>query len=174
MKIKTLFIAVFSLISLSAVAGVPMRATLSDAKPFLDSITSADSISIYEGLPHQVFERDLMERERARSDIFWIAKFPFYAPALKPEDQQSLKSILSAASTLKLFAGEKMCGGFHPDFCVSWDSEQRTFNALICFGCHEIIFELEGKTFRYDLNQNAYEELMRVLSVYAVKRPKKK
>jgi len=173
MKIKIFFIVVLSLIPLSSVAGDPIRGSFSDAKPFLDSITSADSISIYEGLPSQGLDRSLMDRERARSDIFWIAKFPFYAPALNPEDQQSLKSILSAASTLELIVFEKLCGAFHPDYCVTWDSEQRIFNALICFGCEEIIFESEGKTFRYYLDKNAYNELKKVLSVYVVKRPKK-
>jgi len=71
-----------------------------------------------------------------------------------------------------LLAGVKACGEFHPDYCLSWTVNARRYNALICFGCHEIILETEGKAFRYDLDEKAYEALEKSLTPYRVKRPK--
>ena len=171
---KTALAVVLPLILLSAIAEVPGRAPLSDASQFHDSIAVAKEIRVYEGLPHQMFERDLMKKELERLDIIKIATFPFYTPFIVPKDDSSLKAVLSAPASLELFAGEKMCGGFHPDYCISWNKDAKAFNALICFGCHEIILETEGRRFRYDLSRKAYTELKNILSSYGTKRPKKK
>ena len=168
---KSLLAVLVTIIAFRALAGVPASAPLSAARQFQESIALAREINIYEGLPHQMFESASLKEEMKRSDTTQIAKFPFYIPPIVAKDDQNLRTILSAPASLVAFGGEKMCGGFHPDYCVSWEVDGKTFNALVCFGCHEILLETGGKSFRYDLTKDAYDGLRKALSPFRLKRP---
>ena len=34
----------------------------------------------------------------------------------------------------------KMCGGFHPDICLQWETEKETHHVLICLNCGEMMY----------------------------------
>jgi hypothetical protein len=94
-------------------------------------------------------------------------------PATRAAKGGELQKLIGDTETLVPFGGEKLCGGFHPDYCVSWAREETRFYALVCFGCHEIIL-FDGKTkLRYDINKAAYPKLTAVLAPYANKRPRR-
>ncbi|MFT3991090.1 MAG: hypothetical protein QM680_06735 [Luteolibacter sp.] len=139
------------------------------------AITEATSLTIYEGLPHQAFERNLLAKESKRKDTEKINSFRFYTPAIAAINPEALKRILSSPETIQVFRGEKLCGGFHPDYAVEWsDKDGSRFSALICFGCHEIIYSDGKNEYRYDFEQESFEKLKEELSPYAKKRPKSK
>ena len=138
---------------------------------FRKELKSASHVLIYEGLPHQKFEPDLYQKESLRTDILTIAGHPFYIPATMAGDFQILKRLLGNPESLIRFRGEKLCGGFHPDYCVSWAEGGNACYALICFGCQEIIFSKGNEIFRYDIEERVLGELKQELSKYKSKRP---
>jgi hypothetical protein len=144
-----------------------------ECAPIQASLTKGETLMVYEGLPHQTFEKELLEKELKRQDVKKISSFGFYTPATKVESPEKLKKLLSSASSLIKFRGEKRCGGFHPDFAVSWTTDDVTRHALICFNCEEVMFLEAEKTLRYDLSPDVKKKLSELLDGYAAKRPKK-
>lgn len=139
------------------------------------AIAEANIVFVYEGLPHQMFERDLLAAESKRKDIEKIGSFRFYTPAVAATTPEMLKRLLSSSSTIQVFGGEKLCGGFHPDFAVQWSSKDGSrFFALICFGCHEVIYGDGKNEYRYDFEDEPFEMLKKELAPYSKKRPKTK
>jgi hypothetical protein len=169
MKVSCVLIAMF--LAECAGGGVADRVPLGAAKPFFQSIRKADDIRVYEGLPHQTFENGLLRTESMRPDITLIAGYHFYTPATLGVERDVFRNVLSSRSTFRVFSGEKFCGGFHPDYCVTWTVRGMRYNALVCFGCHEIVLEGEGRTLRYDLSEQGYGALKKLLIRYAFKRP---
>ena len=171
--------------TISLLASVLLVGTLSAQQPAPASeeasseirraMAEATSVTVYEGLPHQMFERDLLAVESKRKDTEKIGSFRFYIPAVAATNSAVFKRILSSPETIQVFGGEKLCGGFHPDYTVQWSSQDGSrFFAQICFGCHEIIYS-DGKTeYRYDFESEPFEKLKKELAPYAKKRPKKK
>lgn len=154
--------------------------------PYLDSLKPGVKLTVYEGLPHQMFEADLLEKEKktkpvveftvtpkaAKLDTKRNDKYPFYkAPLkLKDEDLESLRSLLSSGETYKEWTGVKNCGGFHPDFAIEWTSDGKTMRALICFNCGEIILSgAQGDLLYDDAASGSFEE---ILKPYRLNRPK--
>ena len=114
--------------------------TLKDISVFIAAIAQAKTVTVYEGLPHQAFERDAYAIEVKRPDLVWFEGFPFYAKPLNvPEaEKKSLTAIVSRPTAHVPFRGYKACGGYHPDYAVVWtDRDGKKSGSLICFGCHE-------------------------------------
>ena len=138
------------------------------------SLTLATGIIVSEGLPREMFDAALSQAESKRKDTEMIGDYRFYTPAIAVKNDAILKELLAATETIELFGGEKMCGGFHPDYSVQWkDQKGRDCYAHLCFGCHEIIFSDGKKKYRYDLQHEAYAKLKSELSAYANKSPVK-
>jgi hypothetical protein len=139
------------------------------------AIAEATIVNVYEGLPHQMFEYDLLAAESKRKDTEKIGSYRFYIPAVAAANPEVLKRVLSSSDTIQVFGGEKACGGFHPDYTVQWTSEDGSrFFAQICFGCHEIIYSDGKNEYRYDMMDESLEKLKKELKPYAKKRPKTK
>lgn len=155
----------------TAFAGLSKPAAITDVKDLQEALTTADKVEVYEGLPHQMFDADLLKKELKRKDIIKIGEYPFYSPAKTAMNSSDLRAVLSSSKSILPFSGEKLCGGFHPDYCVAWTRENQISHALICFGCHEIYFLSNDKSYRYDLTNEACENLMKLLSPYGEKRP---
>ena len=139
------------------------------------AMAEAATVTVYEGLPHQMFEPDLLAAESKRKDTEKIGSFRFYTPSVAATNSEVLKRILSSSDTIQVFGGEKLCGGFHPDYVVQWSGEDGSrFFAHICFGCHEIIYSDGKNEYRYDFENEPFKKLMKELAPYAKKRPKTK
>lgn len=147
--------------------------SLARSEYYRTSIAQAEQLNVYEGLPHQLHEAKLLRKELLRDDIIKFAGFPFYTPSVVAHSPEKLISVLGDNSSIKIYAGLKRCGAYHPDYCVSWKHGLRTYYALICYGCGEIVFYDGKKPLMYDLQPKALTQLKELLAPYKLKRPKK-
>lgn len=170
MRILILLLCV--VLSPSVLSGDLSSAFLREALVFQRSLSSSKQLFIYEGLPHQTMDQKLLAVEIDRDDTTRIWKYPFYTPALVASNTEILKDILGGSSAIKAHAGAKLCGGFHPDYCISWKSDGGTMCALICFGCGEIAFYSNRGALLYDLSSKTKGMLIEALKRYENKRPK--
>lgn len=151
--------------------------TLKNISIFIAATTQAETVTVYEGLPHQASEGDAYTIEVKRADLVWFEGFPFYAKPLKVSeaDKKSLTAIAGRPAAHVLFSGYKLCGGYHPDYAVIWTGRDgKKSGSLICFGCHEWKnFTPAGRLYE-DLEKTAYDELRAILSKYAEQRPQRR
>lgn len=141
-------------------------------RPPVASVKPSDKLTLYEGLPHQFFERKALEQEKKKPTVE-LGGFPFYREPLdlKNDDLQTLKNLIGDAGTLKPFSGAKKCGGFHPDYAVEWQSGKDVHRYLICFGCWEAkVIGPQGEAM-YDVAPNARDRLKTLLEPYRRNRP---
>ncbi len=133
----------------------------------------AETITLYEGLPHQGYESKTLEAEKKKPTIEFL-KYPFYKTPLKMEkgDAAILSAILSDPNSFVKWSGEKKCGGFHPDYAIEWGNEPETSVTLICFGCGEVKTIHQNEESRFDISSKAEHSLASLLKKYRVKRPK--
>lgn len=117
------------------------------------TIPQAEALTLYEGLPHPMYETEVLEAEKNAKPTVDLHGYPFYRAtlSLKPDDERSVKEILSTAATYEPFGGEKKCGGFHPDFAFAWTISGKRQACLICFGCKEIKVFRSGNETRFDI-----------------------
>ena len=105
------------------------------------TIRQAERLTLYEGLPHPMYEPTALAAEKKAKPTVELHGFPFYREALevKAGDDEKLKALLADPRTLEPFSGEKRCGGFHPDYAVEWSVGGKIRSGLICFGCGEVM-----------------------------------
>ncbi len=149
----------------------PASVSVKESDRFRESLAKVAEIVVFEGLPHQFWQHKTLEEELKRQDIIKIWDFHFYTPAVKASNADELTRLLGASASIQVYGGPKNCGGYHPDYCVAWTVERVTYHALVCFGCHEVVFFDGKKSFKYDLAQGMQERFKEVLSIYAKKRP---
>src|SRR5215510_10146935 len=91
---------------------------------FAAGVQHATNITLYEGLPHPMFEEPEFERESKSAATVMLNGFPFYAEKLhlNDADRQSLQNLVCTSDTFAAFSAEKKCGGFHPGYCLEWRS----------------------------------------------------
>lgn len=131
------------------------------------------NLSVLEGLPHQMFEKQSYLKQLQRKDITKIAKYPFYAEKSAPKQDKALRTFLQSKTIAAPFTGEKACGGFHPDYALVWTDEQdKTHAALICSGCGELLYvPHSGSPQRFDLAKNAKTTFSVLLQAHRKNRP---
>jgi hypothetical protein len=56
--------------------------------------------------------------------------------------------------------GEKACGGYHPDYCLTGKDGMATYDLMICFGCAEMKLYGPGNYLIVDLNDGAFKTLL--------------
>lgn len=136
-----------------------------------ESLSKADKIFVYEGLPHQIFESALLRTEEKREDTLKVANFPFYKPQVAVSDKiaKSLKELTSVSESYVVFSGEKRCGGFHPDYALEWFSGDQKYSILFCYGCKEALIVDGKKGYRYNFKRVA--DLRKLLAQFKLKRP---
>lgn len=139
-------------------------------------IAKTDKVVLYEGLPHQLFERDLLEQELKTKKTVRFQGFPFYAKPLmlKDADVKALKKLITTKSSFGPWKGYKKCGGFHPDYCLVWGEGKKTYHAHVCFGCHEMKVFGPGIELYCEISSSAYTQLQKTLKPYQDQRPKAK
>ena len=136
---------------------------LSQFTPISEGIRRASSLTLFEGLPHPMWESDRLENERATKKTILIHDFPFYARplALAAEEVEPLRKLSSAAGSYASYMGEKACGGYHPDYCLTWHDGTASYDLMICFGCAEMKLYGPGNYLIVDLNDEAFETLLK-------------
>lgn len=145
--------------------------------PVYPTILHADRITVYEGLPHPMYEEGKFRRELQAKATVQLHGFPFYREPLelKRTDVEALRGLLGTEGTYVPYGGEKKCGGFHPDYAVEWTSGRGVYHCLICFGCSEAkVYGPRGES-TYDLRSEGVDgermKLRDLLKVYRRNRP---
>ncbi len=154
-------------------AGLGLLCGCTGGSPEGLTILRAGSISLYEGLPHAMYEPESLAAEKKAKPTIELHGFSFYRQALAPSggDQAKLKASLGDAGSYSPYSGEKKCGGFHPDYAVEWTVAGEPYACLICFGCGEIkVFGPKGEA-TYDVPREARERLKILLAPHRRNRP---
>jgi hypothetical protein len=147
------------------------------SKSFLAGVRGATGTTLYEGLPHQRWEKDALKEELASKETVTLNGYPFYIEtlALSESDDRSLREIACADDTFEVPRGAKGCGGFHPDYCVEWrGSDGSTYRMLVCFGCDEAALCDSTKEVHLDLREAANSRIADILKPYRKNRPARK
>ena len=141
-------------------------------KPLAAAIRKADRVVLYEGLPHPGWENEAYERELKSKKTVKFHDWPFYAKPLplSEKDGKALTKVFTTASNFTEFAGEKKCGGFHPDYCIEWHVGKEIYRSLVCFGCGEV--KVYGP--RLQLRCDGGKDFGKVLKSYHNERPELK
>ena len=146
---------------------------LPDLSPICKVIASSEMVRLFEGLPHQSFEKELLARELAANEIVHFADFPFYEGQMELQEPEAmlLTESFSQTSTYEPHVPGKLCGGFHPDFAAEWIHPSGTVRVLICFGCRECLLFTNNVRLKSDINNEAYARLYESFSRLRKKRP---
>ncbi len=136
-------------------------------------IRNAECVVLFEGLPHQGWERELLEKELRTMQTVQFHGFPFYSQPLPltKVDAKRLTDLYCDPKTFHPWRGQKKCGGFHPDYCIEWHVGEQVYQCLLCFGCDEAKVFGPGVELYYDINRSPFEELKLVLKPYRKNRP---
>jgi hypothetical protein len=168
-----LAIVIAALVLPACVASRPIGTPVpvASAESIRAGIRSANSLMVYEGLPHQAKEPELLEQELKRRDVTRIADYPFYTPGAPAKDRAALQRILGNANHFSTYTGPKTCGGFHPDYAITWRDRGSSYHVLICFGCGEVLISDGQQQLPYDIKRPAWAELRALLAEHSSKRP---
>ncbi len=161
-----------ALVSCVSSAPIGDPAPLAAADGIRAEVAAARNLRVHEGLPHQKHEAALLQRELERPDVTRIAGWPFYTPGSGASHPEVLRRLLADTATYGVYSGPKTCGGFHPDYAVTWESGGATRALLVCFGCGEALVVADGRSLPYDLRQPALGQLLWVLQRHDRKRPR--
>jgi hypothetical protein len=144
-------------------------------------VQRADKVVLYEGLPHQSYETNLLERELKSKKTIKLHEYPFYDEPLQLSegDGKRLTDVYCAQSSLRPLFGQtyfgdsdKKCGGYHPDFCIQWSSGQDVYQILLCFGCSEVKSFGPKVRLYCDMTDEAAQQFKAILKAYRKNRPK--
>ncbi|WP_020474858.1 hypothetical protein [Zavarzinella formosa] len=158
------------------VDGEPPARFDENIKALTAGMAKAKTLTLLEGLPHQMFEKAALDKELKDKKTVKQRDFPFYEGAITPKADDA-KALIALFGDLKSFAryrGEKKCGGFHPDWLVEFKDGDDTYQALVCFGCHEARLYGPKNDVYADLNGGMLEKLHAILGAQHKNRLKEK
>lgn len=138
-------------------------------KSVVDGIHGAATVDLYEGLPHQLWEREAFERELATKKTVKLHEFQFYEHplAISADDVKLLRQISVAPESYREYVPEP-CGGFHPDYALVWKEGEHTYDLLICFGCGDVQLHGPQQELMAKMASGKFGE---ILSKYRSQRP---
>jgi hypothetical protein len=141
-----------------------------------EGVARAASLTLLEGLPHTMLEADQVREELASKETVRLHGFPFYKrPLVVPAEAiPPLRRLSSAAGSYQSYRGPKMCGGFHPDYCLVWEDGKATYHLLICFGCHEMKLYGPKSELIVDISDDAFRKFKSILTAFHDQRPRPK
>lgn len=158
--------------------------TLSEAvSEWSSAVPHGEKFEILEGLPHFFEGKEFVENERLTKATVNVDGEWFYA-ATQPFPARDVAELqrLVAGGLLQPWRGMKLCGGFHADYAIRFDSGGNVYHLLFCLGCHEarITRDPQDATARAaavrsritaDLSEAQYKELQILLRKYRKERP---
>jgi len=139
----------------------------------LAGIQKSGDISLYEGLPSEFWEPQLLEQELDQKKTIKLHGYPFYEErlAFRGTDAERFTALLSARRSFMPFRGPKECGGYHPDYCIEWKTGGAATHALICLECGDVkLFGPRGELY-CNLGHEAGQKLAQLLRPYRKNRP---
>jgi hypothetical protein len=160
--------------ALVSFGGIDAQPSASNYLTLLAKWPAADAVTVYEGLPHALFEREVFQKESAREGVFTVASQYFYpAPVtLAADDRKLVTPTMTNLKHFKAYGGAKLCGGFHADYLVRWTKQEKIVaQALVCFGCAETLFLASGQSVKSDMTAAGRTDIHSLLSKYRQSRP---
>ncbi len=142
-------------------------------KLILEGIHRPGEVALYEGLPSEFWEPQLRESEVNQKKTIGLYGYLFYDERLAPQgsDLEQFTKLFSDTRSFQRYRSSKVCGGYHPDYCVEWKKGDLTTRALICLECAEVQFFAPRTELYCDLSPEASRNLTRWLSSYQKNRP---
>jgi hypothetical protein len=142
-------------------------------KRIVAGVRKAESVVVYEGLPHQLWEAEELREEIRQKKTVQLHRFPFYDTplTLKEFGARWLTELACGPVAFEKWGGFKLCGEFHLDWCVEWRAGKDTYRALICFGCGEAKLYGPGVELYCDLRREAVKPLKDFFSGKGNNRP---
>ncbi|MCW1926239.1 hypothetical protein OKA05_27020 [Luteolibacter arcticus] len=152
-----------------------IQASFKELGPLVGALKEDSKLTLYEGLPHQSFERDLLASERKDKKTITRYSFSFYDQPnpVSEEDAKRLKSLVQDPKSFAQWQGVKRCGGFHPDFALVWKDSDAELEIHVCFGCHEIMAYRNKVEVYCEIEDEALSALKKILGNYQKQRPKR-
>ncbi|TLD71600.1 hypothetical protein FEM03_05515 [Phragmitibacter flavus] len=141
---------------------------------FRKAQSTSTRIEIYEGLPHSFWETDSYEQQRTTANVRKVQENHFYADKLTPSktDASILNTLILNPQSFVKHQGPKLCGGFHADWLIEWESPSGERHQLhLCFGCGEAAIYGPKHQLHCELSNNADSRFQLILSSYAKNRP---
>jgi hypothetical protein len=168
-----LIAALLIITCLSCNSGQPLETTLENHKKLAAALKESEDCLLYEGMPHQMYEANALQKEIAAKKTIIRDSFNFYQQPLawKGGDEKLVEKLISDSASFSPFQGEKKCGGFHPDYCLEWQTAAGAYSVLLCFGCGEVKVLGPNLAARWDLANDAAEKLQNALKPYRTNRP---
>jgi hypothetical protein len=154
--------------------GVKGDTRFAENKGIFAAIRGTTQFTLYEGLPHQGFERQILAEEKQRKLTVTLDNYPFYAKPLtmSAADAIRLKAILSDERSFQQWRGQSKCGGFHPDYLAEYSHNGTVYRVLICFNCKEVIvYGPNGSSVRCHFEVGTEYVLEPLLKKYRQSRP---
>jgi hypothetical protein len=140
-------------------------------------ILSADvgrgnQLTLWEGVPRSG-DKAAIEEQRRQRQTLTVDGQVFFADAqtVPPELAEKLREMIFAAARVSR-GGVKLCGGFHADFLLKWESAVGDTEALLCFGCSELKMYGGSASLYGDIDKAYYNGLRDLLTPFAKARPK--
>jgi hypothetical protein len=142
-------------------------------------VQRAKKVVLYEGLPHQCSEIEQLKAELKSKKTKEFHKFPFYQELLplKEEDAKRLTALFCDSESFKpvreiwWLGVTKLCGKYHPDYCIEWQDGKDVYQVLVCFGCCEVRCYGRKADLYCDIQKEAYREFEKILKPYRKNRP---
>ena len=139
----------------------------------LAGIPKSSDISLYEGLPSEFWEPELLERELKEKKTIKLHGYRFYEELITMDgtDAEHLTALFSSKNAFKAFVKTKRCGGFYPGYCVEWSKAETTTQCLICLECGDVKMFGANSELHCDFSVDAHQKLKQLLGHYQKNRP---
>ncbi len=140
-----------------------------------DGIGRASTFTLHEGLPHPMWEAEAHKKELATKEIVRFHGSSFYQRplAVAAVEVEELRRLVSAPDSYRPYSGEKRCGGFHPDYALTWQDGTDAYRLLICFGCHEMKLYGPKVGLTLDIRGDAFRAFESTLKKHRQQRPER-
>lgn len=150
----------------------PVDTNFANFAALAEGISKADTILLYEGLPHQGNEQKVFKDELRKPHIL-LHEYPFYSELLELNsvDRAELSKLMVESSHFEPWRGEKKCGGYHPDYAIEWRTNGDVYHGLVCLGCSEVKFFGPRSELHCDMTSETKHKLMTLFKPYRKNRP---
>lgn len=134
-------------------------------EPLTAALRSEAPVLVLQGLPNPLFDSDLVDDLVRTDPVDALHGHGFYKQpfVLDAATRVEVIGVLGNPASYQSFSGEKLCGGFHPDFALRVGAIGRTVDVLVCFSCDEAKIFGPGIGSRHDLTKEAVAKLEALL-----------
>ncbi len=146
----------------------PIETNFDRLPTILAGIPKTGVALLYEGLPSDFWEPQLLEQELARTKTIRLHGYPFYEEllALQGTDGEQFTALFSARTSFTKYTDGKKGGGFHANYCLEWKTGEETTHVVIALECGEVKMFGPKSELHCDLSQEAAQKLRQLLSRY--------